>query len=153
MISFIIIMSYLNWRLMAARVRGCVHTQLKLRSARPDSVGRERATERTDDESGHHDLARLSGAKGQGRRREPATISYRLSSKPCPRGDFRVTDAYNSNNNYYFISPPQRATKVKTNFFHQQIVYKYPCGTQPINSIVDRQSVLGTSYYGRAITI
>jgi len=119
MISFITIMPYLNRRLMATRVRGCVPTRLKLQSGQPDSVSRERATKRTDDESGHHDLARLSGAKGQGRLREPATISYRLSSKPCPRGDFRVTDAYNSNNNYYFISPPQRATKVKTIFFHQ----------------------------------
>lgn len=77
MISFIIIMPYLNRRLMATRVRGCVPTRLKLRSGQPDSVGRERATEQTDDESGHHDLARLSGAKGQGRRQQ-----YRIA---CPQ--------------------------------------------------------------------
>lgn len=150
MISFIIIMPYLNRRLMAIWVRGCVPTRLKLQSGQPDSVSRERATKRTDDESGHHYLARLSGAKGQGRLQQ-----YRIA---CPQSHVPgATSAWPTPIIVIIIiilyrhrSAPLRSKRF---FSIKQIVYKYPCGTQTINSIVDRQSVLGTSYYGRAITI
>jgi len=50
------------------------------------------------------------------------------------------------------VPPPQRATKVKAIFFRPEIVYKYPWGTQPINTALSIDSP-STSNYGRAIPI